>query len=155
MKFGTPYCGERRDSFVLSLRLLKVNSAGSVDGSQTRRTGYNEQHNCLWRTKTTQDCIHGPSTNKVVTLPPGCVTISGFGDHGLNMSNAPEGFNARVYICLTAGVKASRWRAILAAASSQESATQFVPIMIRGVGCCFQCALNQVIEQEGTWFLVL
>jgi hypothetical protein len=155
MRFGIPYCGERRDSFVLSLRLLKVDDTGSVDANWTRCTGYREKHRSLWRTKTTRRCIHGPSASRTVSLPPGCVTISGFGDQGLNLANAQTGFEARIYVCLTAGNKASRWRAIIAAAASQESAARFVPIMLRGNACCFQCALDQVIEREGTWFLVL
>lgn len=155
MRFGTPYCGERRDSFVLSLRLLKINSESQVEGEQTRRTGYNEKHAALWRTETTKTCLHGPLANRKLTLPPGCVTISSFGDRGLNLSNAPLGFEARIYVCLTAGNKASRWRAIIAAAISHEGADCFRPIMLRGSGCCFKCALDQTLDRDGVWFLVL
>lgn len=155
MRFGTPYCGERRDSFVLSLRLIKINADGQTESEQTRRTGYSEKHRALWRTRTTKACLHGPSANKKHVLPPGCVTVSGFGDHGVNLSNAPFGLVAKVYICLTAGNKASRWRALIAAAATQEDADCFVPIMLRGSGCCFKCAVDQTLEREGVWYLIL
>jgi hypothetical protein len=155
MKFGKPFCGERGDAFVLSPRLYETDAAGAIIADSVRRSGYNEFYNALWRSVKTFPCLHGPAANKTMTLPPGCVTLSGFGEHDISVQGADPFFQARIHICLTAGNRAARWRALIAIAVHQEAADRFVPILLRGADCCFSCAVEQALKKEGVWFLVL
>jgi hypothetical protein len=148
MKFGKPFCGERGDTFVLSLRLYETDATGAVIADSVRRSGYNEFYNALWRSVKTFPCSHGSAANKTMTLPPGCVALSGFGEHGISLQGADPDFQARTHICLTAGNRAARWRALTAIAMNQEAADKFVPILLRGADCCFTCAVDQALKKR-------
>ena len=155
MRFGKAFCGERGDAFVLSLRLHDTDATGAVIADSVRRSGYNELYNALWRSVRTSPCPHGSTASKTMTLPPGCVAFSGFGDHGISLQGAGPEFQARIHICLTAGNRAARWRALTAIAATQEAADKFVPVLLRAANCCLTCAVEQALVKEGVWFLVL
>ncbi|KAL9116338.1 MAG: hypothetical protein Q9187_007138 [Circinaria calcarea] len=137
-KFGPPLCGERRDSFVVNLR-LNTQDEGS---QQTRRTGYAELFSALWTVQKTDDCAHPQMKDERLTLAPGCATFSRCGDEGsLHLGE-------RVAICLTAHNKAARWKALIAIAKGRNwtkkyEDVRFQQVLLRGERCCFRCAINQ------------
>lgn len=155
------FCGERDGSFVVNLRfgmetsLIKANNRTSSRADfqgeiEIRRSGYRELFAALWgvqRTKPCQPCQH---ESLEITLPLSCVSVSGFGD--VSMSDMQE--TARVVICLTAHNSSARWRALLAIHMNLSN-SGIVQVVLRGKGCCFQCAVNQTLARTGHWFLVL
>ena len=146
---GKSYCGERGDSFVISPRFLECPPAESPETTIARRTGFNEMLGALWMSIRTQQCSHVSNNKNPITLPPGCVALSGFGDHGgLDMK-------AKVYVCMTARNKYARWRALLAISTMAIDRSKSIPVLLRDQDCCLQCALDQALTSPGMWFLVL
>jgi hypothetical protein len=105
---GKPLCGERSDSFVVSLRVVRQADHLTVD--EVRRTGYRELAWALWMVTKTSPCQHSPRIPRELELPVGCAGVAGFWewDHA--------DLDERVIIALTAHCPAARWRALVAVA---------------------------------------
>ena len=144
---GRPLCGERRDSFIVSLRMA-LYDRGSTS---TRRAGYRELYHAIWTVQKTKSCQHPIRNKEKLTLTPGFATISGFGDKD------PWECDERIRICLTAHNETARWRALLAIAHTRQpvAAEGLVQVMLRGNDCCFKCAIAQTSTRSGKWFIVL
>ncbi|MCJ1250867.1 hypothetical protein MMC30_008095 [Trapelia coarctata] len=158
--YGSPFCGERADCFIVSLRFLHHEAPALTPGTRyaapaesTRRTGCNELYSALGFGERTAPCAHPPCDprDKVeMTLPTGCAVLAGYADQGT------RSVDASVYVCRTAGSKAAWWRALIAAAQPMlGEGGAFVPIMVRGESCCFECAITQTLGKGGVWVLVL
>ena len=103
--FQPSMCGDREDTFVVTIRLADRVETHTL----VRRTGYREFYSSLCNVIKTRHCEHPSHKTDKVLLSPGCSTVMGFGD-GLER-------DGKVTICLTAGDRAARWRAIIATAS--------------------------------------
>jgi hypothetical protein len=153
-----PLCGERGDQFVVSLRIglhVKAQNLSFHDKRSEqvyyRRTGFRELHMALWRVQKAKPCTHMVKSDDQITLPPACATVSGFGD------NEKSDLDERIVICLTARQSPSRWRALLAIASTRDlqDASTWDQVLLRGEDTCFQCVVDQAAVQEGRWYIVL
>ena len=143
-----PFCGQRGDCFMFSLRFVE-SLPGPPASTLIRRAGFGELNSAIWFSFKTKACQHTVSIKVPITLPPGCVALSGFGDDGgLDLI-------AKVYICMTARSKTARWRALVAIACIADERSRYIPVLLRGQDCCFQCALDQALTSSGMWFLVL
>ena len=140
--YGHPYCGERRDTFLVSLR-LKIERENM---HFSRRTGYAELFCALWSVEKTKSCDHPPQDDQAVTLPQRSITVSGIGNE------FAARLNQRVIICLTAHNTAARWRVLIVLANARYHTRRK---LLRGKDCCFQCAIDQTASQKGEWFLIL
>lgn len=147
VQYSKPFCGERGDSFLVSLRLL--HQLQDTEKPMVRRTGYNELSYALWPSQPTKPCTHVSKDSNKIILPPSCVAVSGFGDHG------GVSLNTKVHICLTAGNKASRWRALLAIAACSDDKNSYMAVLLKGLDCCLRCAVDQALAVPGKCFLVL
>ena len=140
--YGRPYCGERRDTFLVSLRL-------TIDRENvqfSRRTGYAELFCALWAVEKTRACDHPSHNDSSITLPQRCMTVSGMGNE------IAARLTQRVIICLTAHNTAARWRALIVMANTRYHSRRK---LLRWRDCCFQCAIDQTASEKGDWFLVL
>ena len=137
--FQPSMCGDREDTFVVTIRLADRVETHTL----IRRTGYREFYSSLCNVIKTRHCEHPSHKTDKVLLSPGCSTVMGFGD-GLER-------DGKMTICLTAGDRAARWRAIIATAS-------YIPpnvrVCLRGRDCCYSCAIDQVAKEPGKWFLI-
>lgn len=145
ISYGSPLVGERGDSFVVSLRLQHSTS------TTVRRTGYFELFRALWYAEKTRGCPHVVELENKVDLEPGWKAVAGFADDGIF-----DMFGSTL-ICLTASNRAARWRTLLTIANSPSGRHGYTPTMLRGLDCCFQCAINQTIKRAGqnTWCIIL
>ncbi len=124
----------------------------SKDGTvSTRWTGYRELFGALWTVTRTTPCQHPQLKNSEATIPPGCTTVSGFGDDDHNL---PE---EKLVICLTAHSQVARWRVLISLARirDQKGKNELLNVMLRGKDCCFKCAVDQCLIRSHQWFLVL
>ena len=99
VEHGNSKHGERRDAFVLSLRLVmpKVPNSRAI---VTRRTGTMELNAALWISETTEPCDHVVDVMEQVMLSTGCAAVSGFGENGMGIRLPLP--NERILVCLTA-----------------------------------------------------
>lgn len=154
--YGRPLYGERRDSFVVTLRF----DSESHSRTYTRRAGYYELFTALWTVCKTKPCEHAYGTKDALTLPPGCSTVCSFGDQdGLVDDSTDLEFmdHERVVICLTAHSSAARWRALIAIAHSRVSGDldSSRRVLLRSSDCCFKCTVDQTSTSTEKWFVVL
>jgi hypothetical protein len=160
-----PLYGERRDNFVVTLRLCsEFEEKGKIF---TRRTGYAELFSALWTARRSTPCPHhhhslSKDEHHGFELPPGCSTVSSFGDQeNLVLDDEAEGDefldNQRVVICLTANNTIARWRALIAIAHSRlnRSLSKSRNVLLRGSDCCLKCVIDQTAAFPGKWFIVL
>ena len=149
VQYAKPYCGERDDSFLVSLRLIDQFESDRNVSQVTRRTGYNELFEALWPTQRTRPCTHASKQYNTLVLPPDCAAISGFGDRG----GLEPVF--KVHICLTAGNRASRWRALIAIITGDSELDYTTAVLLKDLGCCLRCAVDQALAAPTKCFLVL
>jgi hypothetical protein len=140
--------GERGDSFVVSFQLQSLaQSHGEESTSDViRRTGYCQLWSSLFKVRKTKSCQHHTVLGENVMLEPGWTTFSGFGFLGMIEFG-------KLNICLTAGSGTARWHALISIFENRTRETQ--SILLRGVDCCFSCAVRQASAEDGDWFLVL
>ena len=182
MTIDNYYCGTRGEDFLVRFHIHEPDPAdhSQPKTSTLRRTGYSELYRALWTTVRTQSCRHPRSSHArfptrhggeeqllaaTTTLPAECKALLEFGDGNNEKSgDAPAvGENTpRIYICLTAasrsGSSAARWRALVAIEAFRRVALplgQYWPVLLRCEDCCYKCAVEQVCEKKGKWFLVL
>ena len=145
VRHGQPLYGERNDSFIVTLRLTYEQYESNTF---TRRTGYAELFSALWLTRRTEPCDHSLSAIRLA-LPPNCATVSCFGEEWFD-------FDQKVVICLTSGSSAARWRVLVAICYSRAGRHwKERKVMLREKDCCFQCAIDTALAEEGSWFIVL
>ena len=118
VEFSNSEHGERRDAFVLNLRLVMLEHP-NASALLTRRTGLRELNAALWISETTRFCDHVVHVEEEITLPSGCAALCGFGDLGERRLHTPLP-NERVLICLTANNIAACWRALIAVKSERK-----------------------------------
>ena len=182
MRIDHPYCGTYRDSFIVRLHLFEPEAGDEkrAKPGTLRRTSYMELYESLWSTTITKPCSHplrhqdrfigtscGEETRRAMTLvlPPECKVLAEFGDaNDQNEGDAPEypSVTPKKYICLTAAYpvdkNATRWRALVAIEAFRDQRLprgEYWPILLKGRGCCYKCAVEQLCQQRGNWFLVL
>lgn len=150
---GRPLCGERADSFVVSLRVVRQAHQSTADSTdEVRRTGYRELAWALWMVTKASACQHSPRIPKDLDLPVGCAGVAGFWEW-----DATD-LDERAVIALTANCPAARWRALVAAARGRyrsSSSSLLKHVLLRGPDCCIECALNQALIKDGRVLLIL
>ena len=153
--------GDHEDSFIVALRAIKVDRS-DTDPS---KTGYRELSDSLWAIIKTSPCSHAKIKGDEFVVPKGGATIQGY--HELSSGVMMEELRTiRIYICLTANSKASRWH-MLVSLCRRGGRPSFVdgnmagngglgsPVVLRGPNCCAQCAVEQTCARPGKWFLIL
>lgn len=142
IEFGSPLCGERKDSFIVSLRIHDIRN-----GTQhTWRTGYSDLYEALWAVQKTTSCQHPPLQNKRLTLDARSVTVSG------HVADGDLGMDDRLIICLTAYNTAARWRALCSAINYELTDRR---VLLRGSDCCFACTIAQTAVSTERWWIIL
>lgn len=146
--FGPSYCGERGDTFVISIRIaMQERKLASV-----RRTGFRELSAGVWCVIRTQKCDHPSlrqSDQQVLPGDCGAVTVQADED--------PWRWPNKITICLTAFNKAARWRALVAMALYRDkySNEEKVKVLLRGKTCCFDCVIDQASLFAENCFIIL
>lgn len=132
---GRSLFGERRDAFVVSLRM--VHQDADVVG--TCRTGFRELFTALWDVEKTTSCEHTHAKDTELILSPGFTTLSGYND------NEPPTYDERVLICLTTNNDVAKWRVLIALLRGRQysNSGDYRWIMLRSSRCCLECALLQ------------
>ena len=163
-KFGTPYIGEDQDAFMVDLHILEfiAKDLTALVGN-TCYTGYAQFSQALWTTTCTTSCLHkhyATDEQCLVRVNDACRVLSHFGGAKTPFINEPHlAEHGRIFICLTAGNRAARWRALIAILSYQDQARakmgQSSFTLLRREDCCCACAVEQVSAKKGKWFLVL
>jgi hypothetical protein len=150
---GKPLCGERADSFLVSLRVVRQADPSTVNSTaDVRRMGYRELAWALWMVTKTSPCQHSTRIPRDLELPVGCAGVAGFWEWD------PTDLDERVIIALTANCPAARWRALLSAAHGRYRASpnSFLKnVLLREPDCYVQCTLNQALMKGERSLLIL
>lgn len=144
-----PMIGQDPDSFLVSLAISAYHDNSAR--FRSRYTGFRELDAALWGTKQTSPCDHPKSIRKPSKLPTNCIATSG-------ENTRCQHIEERVIVCLTAGNPAARWRALVSLASRRDAARENgnqEPTMVRKEDCCYNCAVDQCLQLQGKWFLIL
>ena len=146
-KIGRPYCGERGDSFVVSIRLDQEQKKHAT----TRRSGYRELHGSIWTAIRTTSCEHSPLDGLDVeyTLPNSISAIALQGDEEVVFPQS------KVIVCLTADNVAARWRTLIAIKLFGSHPSRPSRTVLRTRDCCAACAIRQATLQPEKCFLSL
>lgn len=153
-KWGHPFVGERGDNFVVSIRIFQE----QMKHSTTRRSGYRELSRALWLVHKTTNCKHDAlqlpqleRRGESFLLPPDCAAIAVQGD--TDMISCTE----KLVICLSTENAAARWRSLISLdfIRNENLADGPVSVLLRGEGCCIQCAINQGSISPGKCYVVL
>ena len=147
--FGPSYCGERGDTFIISIRIaMQEGKLASV-----RRTGFRELFTGAWCVIHAQKCNHltlRPNDQHV--LPGGCNAMTVHDDQD------PWKWPNKITFCLTAFNKAARWRALVALAVYRDKSSmeeKKVKILLRDRACCFNCVVDQASLFTEKCFVIL
>lgn len=140
VRFGNPMIGDRRECFIVNLRL--EHEVGGLN--RQRRTGFKELEYALLYAQKTMLCGHPSKKGYKLELPAGFGSFSEFGEGD---EKAPA---HRVALIMTAHNCASRWRALIAIAQKKER-----PVLLRGADCCFDCVCVQAAALSTPCFVVL
>lgn len=147
--FGPSYCGERGDTFIISIRIaMQERKLASV-----RRTGFRELFTGAWCVIHAQKCNH-PSLrrNDQQVLTGGCGAVTVHADED------PWQWPNKVMVCLTAFNKAAGWRALVALALYRDKYSkeeEKVKILLRDRACCFNCVIDQASLFAEKCFVIL
>lgn len=160
------YYGSGNDSFHLILKFLGTHlepaSSSEAPRSFMIQQSYRSFHENLWRVHRIQKCGCSPKEDAIpedVRLPIEAATAAGnWAWHKLERPKArgiygrverilPE----RIIIVLVHGDPRARWLAVGAA----SDATETRQTLLRGLGCCVSCAIEDVIKRDGKWFLII
>jgi hypothetical protein len=116
-------------------------------------SSFRYMHNELWSgVLSTLPCTHsetdsGGDKEEERALGLGAVTIAGLGDLGKEFQRqVPE----RVCIALTRGDRDMRWLTLLAVRCEREWNA-----LLRGEGCCEDCAFDEASRKSGRWIVIL
>ncbi|KAL8770746.1 MAG: hypothetical protein Q9209_003613 [Squamulea sp. 1 TL-2023] len=134
--FGSFYCGERGDTFVVSIRItMQGNELASV-----HRTGYRELFAGAWFVIRTQSCDHPSLRQHDKHMVPDGAMASKICDDRIALGMG----NTKLIICLTAFNKVARWHALVTLAWYKivRGMNQF-RLLLRGKSTCFDCAVAQ------------
>ena len=113
--------------------------------------GYEAMHDWRWEALITPPriCQHGYSANKTSSLGPDAVAVAAI--DGLSLHEAAE---EKIVVLLTSGDRRLRWLA-LKSYTGAPLYDQRRSVMLRGLDCCANCALEYVSSLPGLWFLAL
>lgn len=140
VEHGNSQHGERRDAFVLSLRLPMP----EVPNSQAiviRRTRTRELNAALWTSETTEPCDHVVDVKEQVMLSRGCAAVSGFGENGMGVRLPLP--NEKILVCLQPRTLSFRWRALIAIKSERKDKKYSERILLHKSDYCPKCAIAQ------------
>ena len=151
--YGKGLYGEETDAFVVNLRFVMPEYPKSM-AILTRRSGWRELNAALWNSEKTEPCDHKVEIGQEVTLPPGSIAVSAFGD-AESASTPATPIKERIIICLTANSIAARWRALIAILSDRKKTDNEERILLRKPDCCLSCAIAQSAIRRGRCFLIL
>lgn len=150
VSFGKPLCGERGDSFIVSLRFIIVRNRHR----SSRRTGYREMYGALWMAQQSQNCPHATVEIEDTELSPdsGAVAIQGDDD--------PLQREEKVVIYRTAHSTAARWWALATIGthfrhSKRRYRIGLPAVLLRRKSCCLQCVLAQATIDHPQCLVVL
>lgn len=114
-------------------------------------SSFRYMHNVLWSgVLCTSPCTHsetdsGHDKKGERRLGLDAVTIAGLGDLGNEFQEeVPE----RVCIALTEGDRDMRWLTLLAVGGEWS-------VLLRGEGCCVDCAFDEASRRSGKWIVIL
>ena len=148
--FDSPFIGEADKVFIVNCRLRVAGDASRP--MQVIKMGFKQLHTSLWQARKTERCSHGSTKNDIITIPPSCCTVEGFGKRLADVSE-------RIIACLTAQCSAARWLALVAFTWTlflrTEEDPEWFQLLLRGQDYCFQCAIDQAACQPGKWFIIL
>ncbi|KAL8727605.1 MAG: hypothetical protein Q9181_005647 [Wetmoreana brouardii] len=152
VSFGTPYCGEGEDVFMVCAR-FRLHKAGTKQ-PHLQRFGYKQLQNYLWRAQLLKRCSHGSRMSETIKLAVSCATLAGFGDYLIETEE-------KILIYLTAHSVGARWLALASVhlvcvwSNDEGEPLGSRQILLRRDDCCFQCAIDEVAAQPGKWFIIL
>lgn len=153
----TEYYGSRNKEFWLSLR-LDISKAKEEQKENTVNdfvwddyTSYRQLHAALWNVDIVQGgemCQHPIKSLETARLGVEIATYSGWSSWFITGESAE--IPQRICVSLTKGDWRARWLAIRY--FTEDSRRR---VMLRGTGCCEDCALDAVIALPGGWILIL
>jgi hypothetical protein len=143
------YYASRNKEFWLSLR-MDIRKTEAVNGyTWDDYTSYRELHDALWEIDIIESefCNHPVKSLETARLGMEFATFSGFSWHVTDESNEiPQ----RICVCLTKGDWRARWLAIRYFHDDPRRR-----VLLRGTGCCEDCALDSAVSFPGKWILLL
>jgi hypothetical protein len=143
------YYGSRTKEFWLSLR-MDIRTAENVSSRiWDDYTSYRELHDALWEVDIVQGNICNHSVKSLETARLG-LEIATFSGWGWQMNQGRDQIPQRICVCLTKGDRRARWLAIKYFHDDPRRR-----VLLRGTGCCEDCALDTAIGCPGEWILIL
>ena len=124
-------------------------SPASSDENLYFHIGYRAKHNDLWNTWILKSCNHHQKHLASATLGLDTLTMIG---QSLNTNNDP---GERIWINLVKGDARARWIALFIAQSKDAKQISSRGVILRGDGCCEDCALDAAASLPGKWMLIL